>query len=117
MPDKKRLLPAIDAYRRPARLRRDRAPLGQERARTWIASRTCLLARLPEGEKLYPDDFLTDLPERFFVAEMIREQILHKTREEIPYTTGVMIDSFKEDGPWCASRPPSWWSGRTRRAS
>ncbi len=56
-----------------------------------------LLKHLPEGERLYPEDFLTDLPERFFVAEMVREQILRLTREEIPYTTGVVIESFKED--------------------
>jgi GTPase len=56
-----------------------------------------LLAHLPEGDRLYPEDFLTDLPERFFVAEMVREQILRLTREEIPYTTGVVIDSFKEE--------------------
>ena len=56
-----------------------------------------LLAHLPEGERLYPEDFLTDLPERFFVAEMVREQILRLTREEIPYTTGVVVESFKED--------------------
>jgi GTP-binding protein Era len=58
-----------------------------------------LLAHLPEGERLYPEDLLTDQPERFFVAEMVREQVLRLTREEIPYTTGVLIDSFKEDGP------------------
>ena len=58
-----------------------------------------LLAHLPEGQPLYPEDFLTDQPERFFVAEMVREQVLRLTREEIPYTTGVLIDSFKEDGP------------------
>ena len=57
-----------------------------------------VLGHLPEGEKLYPDDFLTDLPERFFVGEMVREQILHVTREEIPYTTGVVVDSFQEEG-------------------
>jgi GTP-binding protein Era len=56
-----------------------------------------LLKHLPEGERLYPEDFLTDLPERFFVAEMVREQILRLTREEIPYTTGVLIESFKEE--------------------
>ena len=55
-----------------------------------------LLAHLPEGERLYPEDFLTDQPERFFVAEMIREQILRLTRQEIPYSTGVMINSFRE---------------------
>jgi GTP-binding protein Era len=57
-----------------------------------------LLGHLPPGERLYPEDFLTDLPERFFVAEMIREQILRLTREEIPYTTGVVVESFKEEG-------------------
>jgi GTP-binding protein Era len=56
-----------------------------------------LLRYLPEGPRLYPEDFLTDLPERFFVAEMVREQILRMTREEIPYTTGVVIESFKEE--------------------
>ena len=56
-----------------------------------------LLSHLPVGERLYPEDFLTDLPERFFVAEMIREQILRLTREEIPYSTGVVVESFKEE--------------------
>jgi len=56
-----------------------------------------ILSRLPEGPALYPDDFLTDLPERFFVAEMVREQILRMTRQEIPYASGVVIESFKED--------------------
>jgi GTPase len=56
-----------------------------------------LMAHLPEGPPLYPEDFLTDQPERFFVAEMIRERILHLTREEIPYTTGVIIESFHEE--------------------
>ena len=56
-----------------------------------------LLSHLPVGERLYPEDFLTDLPERFFVSEMIREQILRLTREEIPYSTGVVVESFKEE--------------------
>jgi GTP-binding protein Era len=58
-----------------------------------------LVANLPPGERLYPEDYLTDQPERFFVAEMIREQILRHTREEIPYSTGVVIDTFKEGEP------------------
>ncbi|HVO11241.1 MAG TPA: GTPase Era [Vicinamibacteria bacterium] len=56
-----------------------------------------LIARLPEGPALYPEDFVSDLPERFFVAEMVRERILQHTREEIPYATGVVIESFKEE--------------------
>jgi hypothetical protein len=58
-----------------------------------------LLRHLPEGERLYPEDFLSDQPERFFIAEMVREQILRMTREEIPYSAGVVIDSFKEEPP------------------
>jgi GTP-binding protein Era len=58
-----------------------------------------LVANLPPGQRLYPEDYLTDQPERFFVAEMIREQILRQTREEIPYATGVVVDSFKEGQP------------------
>ena len=50
-----------------------------------------LIAHLPEGERLYPEDTLTDRPERFFVAELIREQLLKKTREELPHAAGVVI--------------------------
>ena len=56
-----------------------------------------LLRSLPEGPALYPEDYLTDQPERFFVAEMVRERILHHTRQEIPYASGVLIESFKEE--------------------
>ncbi len=56
-----------------------------------------LIAHLPEGAPLYPDDFLTDQPERFFVAEMVREQILREMREELPYTTGVVVERFVEE--------------------
>ncbi len=52
--------------------------------------------RLPEGEPLYPPETLTDLPERFFVSEIVREKILEATREEIPYSTAVVIDSWEE---------------------
>jgi GTP-binding protein Era len=52
--------------------------------------------RLPQGEPLYPPETLTDLPERFFVSELVREKILEATREEIPYSTAVVIDSWEE---------------------
>jgi GTP-binding protein Era len=56
-----------------------------------------LVAHLPESPPLYPEDFLTDQPERFFVGEMVREQILRLTREEVPYASGVVVESFKEE--------------------
>ena len=55
-----------------------------------------LLESLPEGEQLYPDDFLTDQPERTLVTEMVREQVLRLTHAELPFSTAVMIDQFEE---------------------
>jgi GTP-binding protein Era len=52
---------------------------------------------LPVGPAYYPEDTLTDLPERFFCAEIIREKIMNLTSEEIPYAVAVTIGSFKED--------------------
>lgn len=52
---------------------------------------------LPAGPQYYPDDMVTDLPERFIAAEMIREQVMKKTRNEIPYGTAVQIESFEEN--------------------
>jgi GTP-binding protein Era len=55
-----------------------------------------VLARLPEGEALYDDDVLTDKPERFLVAEAVREQILLRTRQEVPHGIAVTVDTFEE---------------------
>lgn len=51
---------------------------------------------LPEHPPYYPEDMITDLPEKFFVAELIREKIFHLYGEEIPYTTHVEVDQYKE---------------------
>jgi len=51
---------------------------------------------LPEGVAYFPDDILTDLPERFVVAEMIREKVFRLTRDEVPFSTAVAVDSFTE---------------------
>ncbi|GAB5542606.1 MAG: GTPase Era [Sandaracinaceae bacterium] len=56
-----------------------------------------LRALLPEG-LLYAPDMLTDRPERFFVAELVRESIIVKTRQEIPYSVAVQVDEYSEDG-------------------
>ncbi len=55
-----------------------------------------ILDALPEGEPLYPADYLTDQPEREMVAEMVREQVLRLTRDELPFSTAVLIDQFQE---------------------
>jgi len=51
---------------------------------------------LPEGPRLYPEEMISDLPERFFVGELIREQVLKNVHGEIPYGAAVYIESFKE---------------------
>jgi len=51
---------------------------------------------LPEGPPLFPEDILTDMPEKFICGEMIREKVFRLTRDEIPYSTAVEIESFTE---------------------
>ncbi len=58
---------------------------------------THILACLPEHPAYYPKDMLTDKPERFFAAEIIREKILRNYHQEIPYSVEVVIDAFKEE--------------------
>ena len=55
-----------------------------------------IIARLPEGEPFFPPDQITDQPERFFAAEIVREKIFQLTGEEVPYATAVTIESFEE---------------------
>lgn len=55
-----------------------------------------IVDHLPEGEKFYPDDIVADDTERFFVSEIIREKIFELYRDEIPYSTEVLIRDFKE---------------------
>ena len=57
---------------------------------------TSVYGYLPEGPLYFPDEILTDLPERFIVAEMIREKVFRLTRDEVPYSTAVEVESFKE---------------------
>lgn len=56
-----------------------------------------LMGELPEGPRYYPDDQVTDLPERFIASELIRERLLAHTRDEVPYGAAVQIESFEED--------------------
>ena len=52
---------------------------------------------LPTGLPFFPEDTLTDMPERFIAAEMIREKVFRLTGQEIPYSTAVSVDSFSEE--------------------
>ena len=56
-----------------------------------------ILKRLPQGPKYFPDDQMTDQPERFIVSELVREKVFELTKEEIPYSTAVVIEEMKEE--------------------
>jgi GTP-binding protein Era len=56
-----------------------------------------VLELLPEGSPLFPADSLTDQPERFLAAEIVREKLLHHTREEIPHALAVRIETYQEE--------------------
>ena len=58
-----------------------------------------LIKHLPEGQRHFPKDQFTDQPERFLVAELIRERILVETGEEVPYASAVVIEQFEEPPP------------------
>ncbi len=57
----------------------------------------CLLEVLPEGPKYYPDDMISDNPESFLVAEIVREKIMSMTRDEIPHSVAVICERFKNN--------------------
>ena len=93
---KTRLLPLIDWYRR----EREFSAIVPVSALTGdgvaILERE-IIGQLPEGEPLYPDDFLTDQPERVLAAETVREKVLRYTHAELPFRTAVVVDKFDED--------------------
>jgi GTP-binding protein Era len=61
---------------------------------------TKIVEALPKGERYYPKDQYTDQPQRFMVAELIRESILVETGEEVPYAAAVVIERFEEPAPF-----------------
>jgi GTP-binding protein Era len=91
---KPRLLPMIERYARTERFA-EIIPVSAETGENVDRLVQCLVARLPEGVPLYPADYLTDQPERFLAAEMVREQLLHFTRAELPFSSAVVVDRFE----------------------
>jgi GTP-binding protein Era len=92
---REQLLPLIDTFSRQfnfAEIIPISAQTGDGADR--LVERIC--ERLPEGNPYYPEDMITDLPERFIVAEMVREQLLRQTRDEIPYGVAVEVETFEE---------------------
>jgi GTP-binding protein Era len=94
--EKGKLLPMIEKYSKMHDFA-EVIPISAEKKQGLDGLVTLVVNSLPEGPKYFPDDQVTDQPERFVVAEFIREQVLVKTKEEVPYASGVVIERF-EDG-------------------
>ncbi len=57
---------------------------------------TAITSRMPAGPAYFPEDYLTDSPERFIAAETVREKILQLTRDEVPHSVAVLVDQWEE---------------------
>src|SRR5439155_12038916 len=92
---KPKLLPIIDRYHRAAEFA-EIVPVSASTGDNVDRLERAIIDRLPEGEPLYPADYLTDQPERFFAAEIVREKLLQFTRAEIPFSSAVLVDRMEE---------------------
>jgi GTP-binding protein Era len=99
---KPRLLPLLDEYRR-AHPFVELVPISAADGTNVDTLVRIVLEQLPEGEPLYPVDYLTDQPERFYAAEIVREQVLQLTHDELPFSTAVVVDRFEEADPGLVS--------------
>lgn len=93
--DKTALLPRIAALAN-RKLAADIVPVSATTGENVDRLEAVLLEHLPEGQPLFPEDYLTDQPERFFAAELVREQVLRHTHAELPFSTAVVVDQFGE---------------------
>jgi GTPase len=92
---KSKLLPVIDEYGKTG-LFAEIVPISAATGDNVDRLEGAIIDRLPDGERLYPADFLTDQPERVFAAEIVREKLLQFTHAEIPFSSAVIVDRFQE---------------------
>lgn len=95
---KHRLLPIMDQYQK-AHPFVEIVPISASDGTNVDVLEKLFLQHLPDGEPMYPPDYVTDQPEAFMVSEIIREQVLLLTHDELPHSTAVVIDQYEEDDP------------------
>ena len=93
--NKNNLLPLIEAYHKAAAFD-ETIPVSALTGEGLNALRAEILQRLPAGPQYFPPDFITDQPERHLAAEIIREHVLHQTRQEIPHAVAVAVEKWEE---------------------
>jgi GTPase len=94
--DKRLLLPRIEECKA-VREFADYIPISAVTGEGLDQLRKAIVERLPEGPAYFPADYLTDQPERFLGAELIRERILRETRQEVPHAVAVVVDEWKDE--------------------
>jgi GTP-binding protein Era len=95
--EKSRLLAMIDAWR-VRHCFREIIPISALKRNGLDVLLEKILEALPEGPRFFPEDQITDQPVRFLVGELIREQVLLATREELPHATTVLVERFEQEG-------------------
>jgi GTP-binding protein Era len=93
--DKRLLLPRIEEIKA-VREFTEYLPISAKTGEGLDRLRDAILPKLPEGPAYFPPDYLTDQPERFLAAELIRERILRETRQEVPHAVAVVVDDWDE---------------------
>lgn len=93
--EKSRLLPIIEEYRKLYDFA-EVLPISALKRKGLDDLLETILSALPAGPSYFPEDEITDQPARFMAAEVVREQVLLNTSEEIPYATTVVVDNFEE---------------------
>ncbi|MEO8025677.1 MAG: GTPase Era, partial [Bryobacteraceae bacterium] len=92
---KQKVLPLIEQYKA-AHEFADYFPVSAQDGDGIPELRDAIVERLPQGPPMFPEDYLTDQPERFLVAEMIREQVLRVTKEEVPHAVAVLVETWED---------------------
>ncbi|MGO9515775.1 MAG: GTPase Era [Candidatus Korobacteraceae bacterium] len=95
--EKQRLLPLIAEYEERQKFA-EVIPISAMKRQGLDTLLDAVIKTLPEGPRYFPKDQVTDQPERFLVAELIREQVLLATEQEVPYATTVLIEQYEESG-------------------
>ena len=93
--DKSRLLALLERYRGLHDFA-EYIPLSAATGENLDRLREAIVTRPPEGPAYFPPDHMTDQPERFLAAELVREKILHETRQEVPHSVAVLVDQWEE---------------------
>jgi GTP-binding protein Era len=93
--DKSRMLPVIEQYQRLAQFE-EFIPISAMTGDGLDAVKDAVIRRLPPGPRYFPEDAITDQPERFFASEIVREKVLRLTKQEVPHSVMVQVDDWEE---------------------